>query len=143
MIFLYFLCCFRCDTEQVAQGSHKSHAVLSRTHQNGYHHTWIRVLQRLKATDQLDKDGLPKLGCTDFFSNPQKPFTTIHLSEIAFFQVSPAFLYIYLPAVLFLILRYMEMMEMGQCSYLANVRQKGKGVCPDKCYSVSRNFHLI
>lgn len=83
-------------------------------------------------------------GCTEFFANPQLHFPTIHLSEMSFFQTAPASLLCHLfpsspvpcPE------RCGGDGDRVLLSYPASIGQTGRGVCPDECYSKSRNFHL-
>jgi len=90
-LFLYFLCCFRCvhaDMEQMGQVSSKA-TLCCHTHartgifRQGLGYSIGKSHWRLKtAGGQLDKKGTSRaVGCTKYFSNPQLPFPTIHLSE--------------------------------------------------------------
>lgn len=150
---LYFLCCFRCvhtDTEQVGQSSSKAILYCLNTDQNGYLQTRVRIQHR-QVTLEAENYGRTvgqkhesrTVDCPEF-SNPQLPFPNIHLSETSLFQTAPACPLCHLSPSSPVACPEMNGSDGDRILllYPGTVEQTGRGVCPDKCYSISRNFHL-
>lgn len=100
---------------------------------------------RLKTTGgQLDKNMQAEQWIVQKFSNPQLPFPNIHLPETSLFQTAAACHLCHLSPSSPVACPEMNGSDGDRVLllYPGTVEQTGRGVCPDKCYSMSRNFHL-